>query len=76
MFEFSEVIFSQNYRIFEVGSDLWRSSCATYLLMQSHLEVVAKDHVQIAFEYLQGWRLHNKSGQPTLNQHIIITIVY
>ena len=38
----------------EVGRDLWsnpfRASCP--------------DHVKIAFEYLQGWRLHNFSGQP------------
>lgn len=25
---------------------------------------VAEDHVQTALEYLQGWRLHNLSGQP------------
>jgi len=34
------------------------------LLKQGHLELVAKDHAQMAFEYLQGWRLHNLPGQP------------
>ena len=38
----------------EVGRDLWRSSGLTPLLKQDHLEVVAQDHVQKAFEYLQG----------------------
>ena len=35
-------------------------------LEQGHLEQFAQDHVQKAFEYLQGWRLHNLSGQPML----------
>ena len=48
----------------EAGRDLWRSSGPTPLLKQGHLGQVASDHVQIAFEYLQGWRLHNLSGQP------------
>ena len=33
------------------------------LLKQDHLEPVAQDHGQTAFEYLQGGRLHNLSGQ-------------
>ena len=48
----------------EVGGDLWRSSGPTPLLQQSHLKPVVQDHVQMAFEYLQGGRLHNLSGQP------------
>lgn len=28
------------------------------------LELVAEDPVQMIFEYLQGWRLYNISGQP------------
>ncbi|KAK4806816.1 hypothetical protein QYF61_005612 [Mycteria americana] len=48
----------------EVGRDLWRLSCTTPLLKQGYLEPVAQDHVQTAFEYLQGGRLHNLSGQP------------
>jgi len=49
----------------EVGRDHCRSSCPTALLRQGHLEEpVTQDHVQIAFEYLQGGRLHNQSGKP------------
>ena len=48
----------------EVGRDLWRSFGPTPLLKQGHVEGVAQDCVQMAFEYLQGWRLHNLSGQP------------
>uniref|UniRef100_A0A8B9Q4U4 Transmembrane protein 19 n=1 Tax=Apteryx owenii TaxID=8824 RepID=A0A8B9Q4U4_APTOW len=55
---------SQNHRTVEFGRDLWRSSSPTLLLKQGHLEHVAQDPVQVGFEYLQGWRLHNLSGQP------------
>jgi len=34
------------------------------MLKQGHLEPVAQDHVQMAFENLQGWRLHNLLGLP------------
>ena len=44
--------------------DLWMSSDPTHLLQQGHLEPLSQDHVQMAFEYLQGQRLHNLSGQP------------
>lgn len=44
--------------------DLQRSSCPALLLRQGHLEHVAQDHVQADFHYLQGWGLHNLSGQP------------
>ena len=40
----------------QVGRDLWRLSGLTPLLKQGHLEPVAQDHVQMAFEYLQRWR--------------------
>ena len=46
-----------NHRMVEVGRDLWRSSGPNPLLKQGHLEPVAQDHVQMAFEYLQGWIL-------------------
>lgn len=36
------------------------------LLKQAHVEPVAQDHVQLSFDYLQGWRLHNFSGQSVL----------
>jgi len=31
--------------------------------MQGQLQQVDQDGVQLTFEYLQGWRLHNLSGQ-------------
>jgi len=37
----------------------WRSCGPTTLLNQGHLETVSQDHVQMAFEYLQGWRTHS-----------------
>lgn len=43
----------------EVGRDLWRSSVSEPLLRQGHLGQVAQDHVKMAVEYLQWWRLHN-----------------
>jgi len=55
------------HRIMErlkLGKDLWRPSGPTPLLKQGHLEPVAQDHLQMAFEYPQGWRLHRLSGQP------------
>jgi len=48
----------------EVGRNLWRSSSPIPLLRQSHLEPVAPENVQMAFEYLQRWRLHNLPGPP------------
>ena len=55
---------SQNYRMLEVKRDLWRSSGQHRLLKQDHLQPISQDHVQMAFEYLQGWRHHNFFGQP------------
>lgn len=40
---------------FEVGKDLWRSSHPTTWSKQGHLHT-AVCHVQVGFEYLQGWR--------------------
>ena len=48
----------------EVGRGLWRSPGPMCLLKQGLLEWVTQDHVQMAFEYLQGWRLHSLIGQP------------
>jgi len=31
---------------------------------QGHLQLVVQGHVQVAFEYLQGQRLHNLPEQP------------
>ncbi|KAK4826745.1 hypothetical protein QYF61_010998 [Mycteria americana] len=53
-----------NHRMTEVGRDLWKASDPTPLLKQGHLDLLAQDYVQPPFEYVQGWRLHNLSGQP------------
>lgn len=34
------------------------------LLKQGHLAYLAQEHIQAAFEYLEGGELHNLSGQP------------
>jgi len=60
----SSAVSSQNQRGVEVGRELWRSSGPTSLLNQGCLEPVAQDHVQVAFEYLQGWTLCNLPGEP------------
>lgn len=43
-----------------------RSSGPTPRLRQGHLEPVAWEHTQMAFEYFQGPRIHNFPGQPVL----------
>jgi len=48
----------------EAGRVLWRASGQTPLLKQGHVDPAAQEHVQMAFAYLQGWRLHHLSGQP------------
>lgn len=47
-----------------IERDLRRSSCLTFCLKDGQLEQVAPDHVQMAFEYPQGWRFHSLSEQP------------
>lgn len=46
--------------------DLWRSSGPTYLLKQSHLQHIDQTHDQMAFEDIQGLRLHNLPRQLVL----------
>lgn len=36
----------------------------TPLIEQAYLAPVTQDHVQLGFEYLQGWRVHSLSRQP------------
>lgn len=55
---------SQNHKLVEVGRGLSRSPGSTPLLKQGHQKPVPQDHVQVAFEYLQGWRLHHLTRQP------------
>jgi len=61
-FDFSGTVYLQNHRVVEIGRGLWRLSGPTALLRQGHLGQVAQDHVQTAFEHLQGWRLHSLPG--------------
>lgn len=44
----------------EAGRQFWSSSGPTHLLRLP--ELVAQDHVQTAFEYVQGGRLYNLPG--------------
>lgn len=37
----------------KIEKDLWRSSCPIPLLKQEHLEHIAHNHVQTAFEDIQ-----------------------
>lgn len=46
-----------------VGRDMWRSPGPTPLFKRGHLEQVTQDQVRVAFDYLQGGRLHNISGK-------------
>jgi len=55
---------SQNHRMADSGGTSGSHPIQDPWLMQGYLETVAQDHVQTAFEYLQGWRLHNLSRQP------------
>lgn len=38
--------------MFEIERDLWTPCGPTPLLQQGHLQLVAQDHVQMAFMYL------------------------
>jgi len=53
---------SHNHR--RVGEKPLEVTRSKPLLKQGHLELLAQDHVQVASEYLQGWRLQRLSGQP------------
>lgn len=48
----------------EIEKDLWQSSGPTFLPKQSHLQQDPQDHIQAAFEAVQGGSLHNLCGQP------------
>lgn len=58
-------LFSQNHRVTEVQGDFWRSSDPALPAEAGvRLQQAAEDHVQMFFQYLQGWTLHNLSGKP------------
>lgn len=50
------------HKIAEAGRDLWLSSGPTPQLKQGHPELVTQDNIEAAFEYFQGWRVHNLPG--------------
>jgi len=52
-----------NCRTVRLGRNLWRSFGPPPLLKQGHPQPVAQDHVQMAVEDRQGWRLHNLPEQ-------------
>lgn len=52
------------HRIVRVGRDLWRLAGPVPPLKQEDPERLARDQVQMAFEYLQRGRLRILSGQP------------
>lgn len=54
-----------------VRRDHLEVTCSNLLLQQGHPEQAVQDHVLAAFENLQGWRLHNISGQPSFIQSLI-----
>lgn len=54
----------QNHRTVKTKRELWGSSGPASQLKEGLPELVAQDYVQMAFEYLQGWRLQSPSGQP------------
>lgn len=52
---------SQNPRIPEAGMDFWQTNGPISFSRLSHLP---RPHPTKGFGHLQGWRLHNFSGQP------------
>lgn len=42
----------------------WKAPLEVSWSKQGRPEMVAQDHVQMAFDYLQAWTLHNLCGQP------------
>jgi len=54
---------TQNLGIVGIGRELLTSFSPSQLPRQSLLQLVAEGLVQLRFEYLQGWRLQNLSGQ-------------
>lgn len=48
----------------EFRRNIWRLPGPATLLKQGHLDQAAQSNVQMAFEHVQGGRLHNLPGQP------------
>jgi len=48
----------------EAGRDVQRSSDPISLLKEGNIKPLGQDQVYMAFEYLQGLRIHSTSGKP------------
>lgn len=57
---------SQNHTISEARRYLWRLSSSSPLLKARSARPGCLGHHWVGFEYLQGWRLYNVSGQSVL----------
>lgn len=55
---------AKNQQKFGYEKNLWRSSDPNPSIQKGHPQPAAQDHVQMAFKYLQAWRLHHHPGQP------------
>lgn len=59
----------------DVGRDLWKPSGPTPLLKQGNLDLVAQDHVQLAFEFLQGERdqseIRSKEKKKIMKSYLV-----
>lgn len=64
---FAPVIPLQNHRTAKAGRGLQRPSGPKTLLKLDHPKLVVQDRVQTAFECPQGWKIHNRPGQPVLS---------
>lgn len=60
----------QHHRVVEFGRGLWISSSPSPLLKQ------VTQVVQSGLEYLQGWTLHNSSGQLVSEDYLHREIVF
>lgn len=54
---------TQNHRIFEAGRTPLEIVLSDPLLKQGQLWQIARDCIQLGFEYLQKWRLHHVPRQ-------------
>lgn len=65
---------SPEYSMAEVGMDLW-VHLDQPLLKQGHPGQSAQAHVQVAFDYLQGWRLHSLPLGSLCQHSVTFTVV-
>lgn len=58
--------FYMNYRITQVGGKLWKTSSSSQHIQWDQ---ASWGLMHLSSEYVQGWKLHNLSGQPALVFH-------